>query len=349
MNIRTYKEVLKNGIAEIQSFQNKDKLPINTGYDMFELLVPGSVVTIAGPSFTGKTIFLNDLKKNIMSVEYNALATNFVWLSNSLEMTTLMNTLRDLSFKLNKSKKEILTTFFNEYEKELVNNYFREQGDGRFFINEDPPTPDEFEAGVGSFLEKHKDKDLVVVDFDHTGLTKGRGKKEVMDAIYQIQNRFKKVYPNSLFIDVSQFNRESLGRTLEKDEVMKPRRSDLYQSDELFQVSDVVICLSIPYKLGIEQYRLVSPTFYDYLGAHFGDFNTKRTKVSFQTYGRIFFEKLKDRFTEGISSRDTFIKVIEEDNRPEGERSNAKEVVKKPRFKDEEVKVITVGFVDKNK
>ncbi len=325
---------------EISSYQNRDKLLINTGYEMFDMLVPGSVVTIAGPSFTGKTILLNRLKKNIMSVEYNARAANFIWLSNSLEMTILMNTLRDLSFKLGKSKKEILLSHFEEHEKLLVRQYYAEQGDGRFFINEEPPTPEEFRDGVGKFLEEHKDKELVAVDFDHTALTKGRNKKEVMDAVYQIQNEFKKMYPNSLFINVSQFNRDSLARSADKDEAMKPRRSDLYQSDELFQVSDVVLCMSIPYKLGIENYRLVSPSFYEYLGDHFGDFNTKRTKVSFQTYGRIFYEVLKSRFSEGITPRDTFIEVIEVDNRSPQEREPTKKEPKKPSFKEEDAIVL---------
>lgn len=342
MLIRPLRHALEEGLSEIKTFQNKEKELINTGYDMFEMLTTGSVVTIAGPSFTGKTIFLNKLKRNIMSTWYNRKAKGFVWLSNSLEMTTLMNTLRDLSFKLGKSKRDILTSEFSKEEKDMVNDYFKDTADGRFFINENPPTPEEFEQYVGAFLETHKDKDLVVVDFDHTGLARGRNKKEVMDAIYETQNKFKKAYPNSLFINVSQFNRESLSRVNEKDESMKPKRSDLYQSDALFQVSDVVICLSIPYKLGVEQYRLVSPTFYDYLADHFGEFNTKRTKVSFQTFGRIFFEKLKDRFTEGISSKDTFIEVIEQDYRPLEERIPQTKS-KTPKFVEEE-QVVVVPF-----
>jgi len=340
MNIRQYKQVLKSGMDEIASYQNRDKLLINTGYDMFDMLVPGSVVTIAGPSFTGKTILLNKLKKNIMSVDYNSHANNFIWLSNSLEMTILMNTLRDLSFKLGKPKKEILLTHFEEHEKLLVKQYYVEQSDGRFFINEEPPTPEEFREEVGKFLEEYKDKDLVVVDFDHTALAKGKNKKEVMDAIYQIQNEFKKTYPNVLFVNVSQFNRESLSRVEDKSEAMKPRRSDLYQSDELFQVSDVVICLSIPYKLGIENYRSVSPSFYEYLGDHFGDFNSKRTKVSFKTYGRIFYEVLKSRFSEGITPRDTFIEVIEEDTRPPQEQQPTKAEPKKPKFEEEDAIIL---------
>lgn len=343
MLIRPLSKIVKEGIEEIKSYQKKDKMDINTGFEMFEFLTPGSVVTIAGPSFTGKTIFLNRLKRNIMSKQYNRKADNFVWLSNSLEMTNLMNTLRDLSFRLKKSKKDILLNEFTQEEQVIVNQYFLDLNDGRFFVNEDPPTPEQYEGAIEEFLEKYKDKDLVVIDYDHTGLTVGQNKKGVMDLVYQIQNRLKKKYPNSLFINVSQFNRESLGRTEEKSEAMKPKRSDLYQSDELFQVSDVVICLSIPYKQGIEQYRLVSPHFYDYLADHFGEFNTKRTKVSFMTFGRIFFEKLKDRFTEGINPRDTFIEIIEEDTRPEEERKPQTKA-KAPKFLEEEEEIVVVNF-----
>lgn len=341
MKIRKINKSIKESLDEINSFQKKEKMPINTGYEMFEFLVPGSVITIAGPSFTGKTIFLNNLRKRIMSKWYNRSADNFVWLSNSLEMTSFMNTLRDVSFKIGKSKKDILTSEFTEEEKELVREYFKESSDDRFYINEEPPTPDEFEEHMDEFLSEHIDKDLVVIDYDHTGLTLGSNKKSVMDAVYQSQNRLKKKYPNVLFIDVSQFNRESLARVAEKDEQMKARRSDLYQSDELFQVSDIVICLSIPYKLGVEQYRLVSPTFYEYLSPHFGEYNTKRTRVSFMTYGRIFFEKLKDRFAEGITFKDTFIEVIEKDERPDEEKSVSKSR-KSPKFTEEEI--ISVEF-----
>lgn len=337
MLIRPYKEALDSTIKEIKTYQNKDKLPINTGYDFLDGLTPGSIVTIAGASFTGKTFFLNGLRDNIMNVEYNSMADNFIWLSNSLEMTSLMNVLRDLSIELGKSKKLILTEEFGELEKEMVNSYYKRKIDGRFFLNEEAMTPTEFFTNMEAFLIEHKDKELIGIDFDHVALAKGSNKKQIMDEIFEIQNSFKKTYPNSLWIDASQFNRESLGRIAEKTEDMKSRRSDLYQSDALFQASDVVACLSMPHKLGVEQYRNVSPYYYDYLADHFGDFNKTGTKVSFKTYGRIFIEILKNRFTEGFNSKDLFIQTIEEDTRPPVEPVVPK--VKKPTFVDEPIKI----------
>ncbi len=313
MNIRPYKNALVESLKEIKSYQNREKLLINTGYDFFEGLTPGSIVTLAGASFTGKTIFMEELKSNIMNTEFNAKAKDFVWLSNSLEMTNLMNTLRGLSFKLNKSKKEIMLTHFTDEERLRVIEYVNTMADDRFFLNEDPMTADQFLENIENFCVQHKDKSLIGIDFDHVALAKGSDKKKTMDAIFEHQNHLKKAYPNTLFINVSQFNRESLSRVADKTEEMKPRRSDLYQSDALFQVSDVVACLTTPYKLGVEQYRLVSPDFYDYISEHFGEFNKTGSKVSFMTYGRIFIEVLKNRFAEGMSSKDLFIKTIEKD------------------------------------
>jgi len=314
MNIRPYRHVLVESLQEIKSYQNREKLMINTGYEFLEGLTPGSIVTLAGASFTGKTIFMEELKSNIMNIEYNAKAQNFVWLSNSLEMTNLMNTLRGLSFKLNKSKREIMLNHFTDEERGRVIEYVKAVADDRFFLNEDPMTGDDFLKYVEEFCQAHRNKDLIGIDFDHVALAKGSDKKKVMDVIFEHQNHLKKAYPNTLFINVSQFNRDSLSRVADKSEDMKPRRSDLYQSDALFQVSDVVACLTTPYKLGVEQYRLVSPNFYDYLFDHFGEYNKTSTKVSFFTFGRIFIEILKNRFAEGMSSKDLFIKVIEKDD-----------------------------------
>jgi hypothetical protein len=120
---------------------------------------------------------------------------------------------------------------------------------------------------------------------------------------------------------------------------MKSRRNDLYQSDALFQVSDVVACLSTPYKLGVEQYRLVSPYYYDHLAEHYGDFNKAGTKVSFLTYGRVFIEILKNRFADGFGTKDLFIKVIEEDQRPK-ESLSQNTTKQKPVFNEEKIVVI---------
>ncbi len=338
MNIRPYKHAFVESLQEIKSYQHRKKLLINSGYEFLDGLTPGSIITLAGASFTGKTILMEEVKNNIMDIEYNSKALNFVWLSNSLEMTNLMTTLRNLSRELGKSKKEIMVNPYTEEERAIVASYMKRKSDDRFFLNEEPMTGDEFLESIRSFCEDHRDKDLIGIDFDHVALSKGQDKKKVMDSIFEHQNHLKKAYPNTLFVNVSQFNRESLSRVADKSEDMRSRRNDLYQSDALFQVSDVVACLSTPYKLGVEQYRLVSPHYYDYISDHYGEFNKAGTRVSFLTYGRIFIEILKNRFADGFSAKDLFIKVIEEDTRPKEPPTKASR--KEPVFEEEKIVVL---------
>lgn len=343
MVIKPYSKVLSNSLNEIASYQKGEKLMINTGKDWYDGLITGNIITIGGASFVGKTIELNEIRDNVMDKRYNYFAEDFVWLSNSLEMTQLMNTLNDLSRLLCTSKKEILTNEFNETQRHLTYTYFQSKQDGRFFLNEQAMTPDEFKDGAETFLKQHQDKRAVFIDIDHVRFFKGANKKSTIDTVFEIQNEFKRAYPNVIFINISQFNRESFSRVEERSERMRTQRNDFADTDVAFTVSDFVIGLAAPYQLGIENYRLVSPSYYDYLVEHFGEFNSKKTKVSFQTYGRIFIEVLKGRFSDGYNSKNLFIKVIQEDTRPLEERqSQQKENT--PKFVEE--KVITVGFKD---
>jgi hypothetical protein len=93
----------------------------------------------------------------------------------------------------------------------------------------------------------------------------------------------------------------------------------------------------MPVSSGIDQYRLVSPKFYNYLTEHFGDFNTKGTKVSFKTHARIFYEVLKSRFVDGFNAKNLFITQLEADI------EEAPAAKTKPKFKEE---TITLPFKD---
>lgn len=317
MEIKPYSQVVKETAVDINAYQLGKKIIVKTNKPYLDEygITSSSVIVIAGPSFTGKTMELEELKANIMSNEVNLKADNFVWLANSLEMTNMATLLRGLSAHLQLPKKEILSREFTEGEAQMAKEYIMSIADNRFYINETPPTPEEFIDSCREFLSQHRDKDLVVIDFDHSALTRAKSssKKTAMDDLYEGINELKKEFKNSLFIFISQFNRDSLSRIAEKDNNMRAQRSDLYQSDALFQVADIVYALLVPHKWGVDQYRSVIPKYYDHLADHFGDFNKEKTKVSFKTYGRIFIEVLKNRFAEGFVFRDLFVKQVEDE------------------------------------
>jgi len=336
MQIKPYGQVVKEAAAELKAYQNKEKLLINTRLPWLEGLKPGDIVLLGGPSFTGKTYLLNDIKDDVMNIDLNPAADKFIWLSNSLEMTNLNNLINDIAKYIHKSKKEILTTHFDDMEKGMVNRLVSLKSDGRYYVNEDTFTPAEFETKIRAFIEAHSDAECIFIDTDHLRFTKGSNKKAVIDELMEIQNVLKKAYPNVVFIDISQFNRDIIGRADDKSEKAKIQRSDFADSDVAFTVSDFVIGINMPVISGIEQYRLVSPKFHDYLTDHFADFNTKGTKVSFKTHARIFYEVLKSRFVDGFNAKNLFITLIGEDVAEEAPAAKTK-----PKFKED---TITLPF-----
>jgi len=219
-------------------------------------------------------------------------------------------------------------------EREMVNRQVAEKSDGRYYVNEESFTPAEFDTKIRAFVEAHSDAECIFIDTDHLRFTKGSNKKVAIDELMEIQNVIKKVYPNVVFIDISQFNRDIIGRAEDKSEKSKIQRSDFADSDVAFTVADFVIGINMPIMSGIEQYRLVSPKFYDYLTDHFGDFNTKGTKVSFRAHGRIFYEVLKSRFVDGFNAKNLFITQIGEDVVDDTPPPKAK-----PKFKEDVIEL----------
>lgn len=341
MTIKPYGQAYKEATFELGQYQKGDKLLIDTRFPMLEGLKVGDIVLIGGPSFAGKTFFLNDIKDDVMNVDLNPRAGNYVWLSNSLEMTNLNTLLRDLSKALNKPKKDILTQQFNEMERNIASSIRKSKSDGRFYINEETFGSHEFDTKIREFLEEHKDKDAVVIDIDHLRFIKAQNKKSGIDEVMEYQNTLKKAFPNVIFIDLMQFNREIIGRAADKSELAKVQRLDFSDTDTAFTTADFVIGINTPFALGIEQYRLVSPSFYDYLTDHFGEFNSKGTKVSFKTHGRIFYEVLKSRFVDGFNAKNLFIKQIESDPIDVPNKVAAADKKAKPSFKDD---VINLPF-----
>jgi len=336
MQIKPYGQVVKEAAAELKQYQSGEKLLINTRFPWLEGLKPGDIVLLGGPSFTGKTYLLNDIKDDVMNIDLNPAADKFIWLSNSLEMTNLNNLIRDFAKLLSKSKKDILTQHFNDMEKDMVNRQVAEKSDGRYFINEESFTPAEFNIEIRKFLDQHKKAECVFIDMDHIRLIKGSNKKAAIDELLEIQNVLKKEYPNVVFIDLSQFNRNIKERGEDKSEKARVQSLDFSDSDAPFTYADFVIGINMPISSGIDQYRLVSPKFYSYLTEHFGDINTKGTKVSFKTHARIFYEVLKSRFVDGFNAKNLFITQLEADIEEEAPAAKTK-----PKFKED---TITLPF-----
>ena len=72
-----------------------------------------------------------------------------------------------------------------------------------------------------------------------------------MDEMLEYQNELKKEFSNVSFINLSQMNRELEMRTDIKH--MQPKASDLYNSSNIMFISDLVLIIHNPFKLGINK------------------------------------------------------------------------------------------------
>jgi hypothetical protein len=136
-------------------------------------------------------------------------------------------------------------------------------------------------------------------------------------------------------------NRNILGRIKDKDIMAMPNRSDIFQSDAMFFISDYLYICHNPYRLGIKQFSRVNEEAYEYLSSHFCE--EKNGKVSFDTLGKMFYIVLKSRESEVIF-RDIFIEDVAVKNK-EKYRDKPEEVVMSydiPMFKSNDMPVVEV-------
>lgn len=320
MPIKPLKEVLTESLVTLNQYQTGQVKQIKTNRPWLDAqggITPKTFITIFGASFGGKSTELENLKMDIMDVNINPEAVDYVWVSNSFEMTNFATTLRDVKKITKKQYKEILNSPFTEEEKETLAEYKKTKFDGRFFVNHVPLSAEEFIKETEEFLKQNIDKKLVVLDLDHAGLLKAKNdnKKLAIDDMVEGLNELKNRYQNFVVVLLMQANRSVLLRLKEKSNESRLRRDDLSTSDAVYQISDFVYGLQNANYLGIEQYALIKPEKYPHLEHRFTEEN-KHGKVSLYTDNCIFVEVLKDR-TADIGYTDIYTIEIKNFEKPE--------------------------------
>lgn len=270
-----------------------------------------SIITILGASFSGKTTELESLREDIMDIEVNSEAKDYVSLAHAFEMSNFSLTLKDIKKRTGKTFKEILGGVFSEEDKAKLDSHFKTVEDGRYFVNHETGTPEYVANETEKFLKEHSDKKLCLVSLDHTALLKSKqdNKKASIDEMVERFNDMKFKYPNFVLILLTQANRGPLSRIKEKSNEMKLRRDDIYASDTIFHISDYVYGLQNVYYLGVEEYRKLNPDRYPNLEHRFTEPDS-HGKVSLHTEGCIFIEILKDRMADDLDFTDLYTAEI---------------------------------------
>lgn len=298
MAIRPFKEFAKKGFAEIKKIQTGEKILPKTGFDFIDshlsCILPGDVILLSSPSGTGKTTIAQKIKKNILDTSLNPEAADYVYVDYNLEMKIFNLLMRASSEILNKKKSEVLFQEFSEEEKKKISIYYETLQDDRQYIDQVPPTPNEFYNDVREFCIKHKNKSGIFFSLDHILLAKGSDKKKMLEEMAEKINQIKLEFENVYFLLISQNNRGIYSRIAEKNNMAAPNPTDVFGSSFLDQLCSFNIVLYNPFKAGIKEYMRVNPERYNYLEKYFTEEDNKG-RVSFETEGLIFAHSIKTR------------------------------------------------------
>lgn len=319
MPIQPLEQVLNETLVTLGKYQEGKISQIKTNrpwLDHQNGITPKSFITIFGASFGGKSTELESIKADIMDVNINPEAVDYVWVSNSFEMTNFATTLRDVKKLTKLSFGDILKKPFTAEEKVILGEYKKKKIDGRFFVNQVPLSAEDFLKETEQFLLQHINKKLVVLDLDHVGLLRAKNdnKKLAIDDMVEGLNTLKNRFENFAVVLLTQANRGVLTRLKEKSNESRLRRDDIYMSDCVYHISDYVYGLQNASYLGIEQYARINPEKYPHLKHRFTE-EDKHGKVSLITEGCIFVEVIKDR-TADIGFTDLYTIEIKPFEKP---------------------------------
>ena len=295
-------DLVNVAVRQIIKYQTHEDSPIRTRFDHFNNnalggIFKGNIITIGAISGSGKSYVLQQIEEDIFNEELNPDCKDYVLLRCNWEMTVFKLLLRKLKRNLRKSVTDIL---FKSPEGEDLNkfkNVCDSERSDRIFYLEDPTDPQTWYNAVRSFLGENKEKKHVVVTIDHIALVRDvfGSKKTAMDTLIENINMLKKEFVNVSFIILSQLNRDIENRTDIQN--LAPKRSDLYNSDTIFHISDIVLVLHNPFKLGHSLYMNIPGLAVDSEG------NTLDNRYA---YLHEYMEKVDNKWTHFVTAGNVF-------------------------------------------
>lgn len=334
-SIKSSIEVVRKAFAKIKGFQSGNERPIVTRYShlnesLLGGLYPKSVLTIAAISGGGKTTKLQELEEDFFNKDLNPDCDEYVLLRCNWEMGVFKLILRKLKNTLKKKLTEILFNEVKPEDKDTYNNAYKHEASDKVFYMEEPVNPDEWFEACDAFLKEHQDKKKVLITIDHIALVKDAfgNKKKSMDTLVEHMNVLTNRYDNVSFIILSQLNRDIENR--KEIPNLAPQRSDLYNTDTLFHISDAVVVLHNPHKLGHIKYMLIPSKKYLYLKKYLTKPDSARSNfitADDKENPFIFWHYLKIRDIDGDlgSVKDIHVEETKSLNEPQFKKEAPKE------------------------
>ncbi len=259
----TAEQAARSELAYILGRRNGTIKSLSTGWYKFDSihmsgLELGWIVLIGGISGSGKTALLSMLENAVF--DYNTM--DVAVLSFTFEMSARRLMGRKISSKLRKSVKQLYSAdqYGNVSDKDIDNiteNILPELSKYNINYVEVPASTIEMGIMIDQFVAANPDKEGYIFTLDHSLLTKsgGGGERATLGEIGDLCNSKRKLYPNSLYIIISQLNRdiESSARR-ESFTGHYPVRGDFFGSDSLYHIADAAIIIHRPEQLNIAVY-----------------------------------------------------------------------------------------------
>lgn len=331
MPLKTSKELTNDTVKLISRFKSGELKPIPTGIwhldeNLLGGLLPGTVLGIVGRSQHGKSYDMERIQRHILNNQDDVVFLNCNW-----EMSHFKLLVRDISQRSGKNVKQVLfDPLDKDSTKELKDICDTHRTENVFYQNE-PVSDSVFSEDVESLIEKFPDKKIVVAIDNLENILRTKGsQKDNMDALlYQI-NVLKNKHNFISFIVLNQMNQNYLLR-MDNIKNQKPNESDIYGSDQLLKLCDVVYIKVIPWKLGIrEKFMVFGEHQYEWIEEH--TIENGKGK-SFDPYGRAYFFYVKIRQPEDEKYiKDVFVEVMFEKTEEEKNKEQQTSLPKTPTF-----------------
>lgn len=308
------KKLVEEAAEMVLQYQSGELVPIRFKKECINTvllggLFPGTVVGIAGSSGHGKTTLMQELENDILDEELNPQSIDYMILKNNYEMSVFKLFLRNLKRGLRKKVAHLLSEEMNSEEKELFESIKAKESDSRIKYFENPTDPETWFKVVEQFIVQHSHVKHLVITIDHIALVQSTmaGKKDGIDTMIERINYLKNKYKSFVsFLILSQLNRNIEERDNPKNSA--PKKGDLYQSDFLYQLSDVIIVVHQPYKLGLQEHMVIGKDRYSHLNGFKKNVESKTT--TFLTKGNVFYHFIKIREDEDNTIPDLWIEKL---------------------------------------
>lgn len=296
--------LVNEAVKIISHYQKGEDTPIKTRYELLNRNCLGGIfksmiLTIGGISGSGKSHLLQQIEEDIFNEELNPHAEEYVLLRCNWEMQVYKLILRRLQRELKKPISEILFKKLEADERLISKKICDIERSPNIYYLEDPVTPKQWYEELKAFLKEHKNKRQVVVTIDHIALVRDLGsKKKSMDDLLEYVNALKKEFSNVSFIILTQLNRDIESRSDVR--YLAPQRGDIYNTDALYHITDILLIVHNPYRLHHSKYMVVGRAEYP----EFSEYMVKgRGKTAnFHTKYLLFHHYLKIRDMDNIEN-----------------------------------------------